>query len=680
MSNGAVSARDALDDKVNRLFAGKVVRKNLVRKVKSGANVPVFVLEFLLGKYCASSDEVAIQMGLQVVNDTLANNYIRPDESGKAQSKVKENRTYTFIDKVKVRLVDSDYWAEAVNFGNKFLHVPTQYVRDYERLLMGGVWAQLDMRFESDEEAGGKNPFWIDKLTPIQIATFDLEEYRRVRRGLTTDEWIDLMVRSMGYEPEEMTRRLKVLFLVRLILLAERNYNLVELGPRGTGKSYVIQEVSPYAALLTGPTTVANLFGHMGGRQKGMVQIWDVVGFDEIADLQKMPKEVVTTMKTFCESGTFQRGQEAASGDASIAMFGNTNQPVDVLVQTGHLFAPMPDVIRDDMAFIDRLHFYLPGWEIPKMRNDLFTNHYGFVVDYLAEALREMRKHNFTEIIDRHFSLGSHLNARDRKAVRKTVSGLMKIVFPHGEVTQEELGEILEFAIEGRRRVKEQLKKMGAFEYHHTSFSYTLQDTGEERFVGVPEQGGRDLISTDPLPPGTVYTAGANFDGTVGLYRVEVSVSSGTGKLKLAGGVSGTMKESVQRAFSYVQTKKSDLGIGRDLDTSDLHVEVIDLLNNHVEAEVGVAFFVACYSALRKAPVSPALLVLGDMSVQGNIKALRSLVEPLQVAMDNGAKRALIPIENKRTFLDVSADIVEHVDPIFYGDPKTAAMKVLGGP
>ena len=343
MSNGAVPARDALDDKVNRLFAGKVVRKDLVRKVKVGANVPVFVLEFLLGKYCASSDEIAIQMGLQVVNDTLANNYIRPDESGKAQSKVKENRKYTFIDKVKVRLVDSDYWAEAVNFGNKFLHVPTQYVRDYERLLMGGVWAQLDMRFESDEEAGGKNPFWIDKLTPIQIATFDLEEYRRVRRELTTDQWIDLMVRSMGYEPAEMTRRLKLLFLVRLILLAERNYNLVELGPRGTGKSYVIQEVSPYAALLTGPSTVANLFGHMGGRQKGMVQIWDVVGFDEIVDLQKMPKEVITTMKTFCESGTFQRGQEAASGDASIALFGNTNQPVDVMVQTGHLFAPMPE-------------------------------------------------------------------------------------------------------------------------------------------------------------------------------------------------------------------------------------------------------------------------------------------------------------------------------------------------
>jgi ATP-dependent Lon protease len=679
MSNGVPTpTRDALDDRVNRLFAGKVVRKDLVRKVKVGANVPVFVLEFLLGKYCASSDEVSIQMGMQVVNDTLANNYIRPDESFKAQSKVKENGKYSFIDKVKVRLVDSDYWAEAVNFGHKFIHIPTQYVRDYERLLMGGVWCQLDLRFQTSEEAEGKNPFWIDRLQPIQIATFDVDDYRHIRGELTTDEWIDLIVRSMGYEPTEMSRRLKLLFLIRLIPLAERNYNLVELGPRGTGKSYVVQEVSPYSALLTGPTTVANLFGHMGGKQKGMVQMWDFVGFDEVADLQKMPKEVITTMKTYCESGTFQRGHEAASGDASIAMFGNTNQPVDVMVQAGHLFAPMPDVIRDDMAFIDRLHFYLPGWEIPKMRNDLFTDHYGFVVDYLAEALREMRKHNFTEVIDRHFSMGSHLNARDRKAVRKTVSGLMKIVFPHGEVTQEELAEILEIALEGRRRVKEQLKKMGSFEYYHTSFSYTLQETGEEKFVGVPEQGGRDLVSADPLPPGAVYCAGVTGDGTVGLFRLEVSITDGTGKLKTAGGLSGLMKESVQRAHSYLSARKNELGFARELDNSDLHVEVIDLLGNRVEAEVGIAFFVAANSALKRAPVTAGLLVLGDMSVQGQLKPLRSLVEPLRVAMDNGARRALIPIENKRTFLEVSADIVEHVDPIFYGDPKVAAMKALG--
>lgn len=671
-------ARDPLDDKVNRIFAGKVVRKDLVRKVKVGANVPVFVLEFLLGKYCASSDEMAIQMGLQVVNDTLADNYIRPDESTRAQSKVKENGRHTFIDKVKVRLVDSQYWAEVTNFGNKFVHIPDHYVRDFDRLLTGGIWAQVEMRFEYDEENKGKNPFWIDKLTPIQLATFDLEEFRRLRAEFTTDEWLDFIMRSMGYEPTVMERRLKLLFLTRLIPLCERNYNLVELGPRGTGKSYAVQELSPYASLLTGPTTVANLFGHMSGKQKGMVMIWDVVGFDEVADLQKMPKEVITTLKTFCESGQFQRGQEAMAGYASIALFGNTQQPIDVMVQTGHLFAPMPDVIRDDMAFIDRLHFYLPGWEVPKMRNEHFTDHYGFVIDYLAEALRELRKHNFTEIIDHYFALGSHLNARDRKAVRRTVSGMMKILHPHGQVSQEDLAELLELALEGRRRVKEQLKKMGSFEYYQTSFSYLVNKTGEEKFVGVAEQGGRDLISADPLPPGTVYTASVSGDGTVGLYRVEITLSSGTGKLKLAGGVSGAMKESVSRAFSFLSANKTPFGVPRDFDTSDFHVEVIDLLGNKVEAEIGVAFFVAAYSGLRKAPPQPALLVLGDMSIQGNIKPVRSLTEPLQVAMDNGGKRALIPIENKRQFLEVNADVLEQVDPVFFGDMRQAAIKCIG--
>jgi ATP-dependent Lon protease len=680
MSDTAAPTREALDEKVNRLFAGKVVRKDLVRKVKVGANVPVFVLEYLLGKYCASSDELTIQMGLQVVNNTLADNYIRADEAMKAQATVKDRGRHTFIDKVKVRLVDSDYWAEVANFGHKYVHIPDRYVREYGRLLTGGIWAQVDMRFEYDEESRGKNPFWIERLTPIQIATFDLEEYRKIRGEFTTDEWLDLLLRSTGYEPAEMSRRLKLLFLARLIPFAERNYNLVELGPRGTGKTYIAQEVSPYAALLTGGTTVANLFGHMSGRQKGMVQIWDVVGFDEVADLQKMPKEVITTLKTYCESGTFQRGQEAVSGDASIAMFGNTNQPVGVLVQTSHLFAPMPAVIRDDMAFIDRVHFYLPGWEIPKMYNELFTDGYGFVVDYLAEALRVLRKHNYTEVIDRYFSLGEHLNARDRKAVRKTVSGLMKIIHPDGEATQEEMAEIVELALEGRRRVKEQLKKMGSFEYYHTSFSYTSVETGEQLFVGVPEQGGRDLISADPLAPGTVYSGGITPDGTVGLCRVEVSVSSGSGKLRFAGGVSGATKESIQRAFSFLLSRKTEVGVARDLDLSDLHVEVIDLLGNRVEAEPGVAFFVAASSALRRAPASPALLILGDMSVQGNTKPLRSLTEPLQIAMDNGAKRALIPIENKRNFLDVSAEIIEHVDPIFYGDPRMAALKAIGGP
>jgi ATP-dependent Lon protease len=670
-----------LDQKATSVFAGKVVRKDLVRKVKVGANVPVFVLEYLLGKYCATDDPAAIDAGLRVVNNTLSANFVRPDEANKAQSMVKDKGKHTFIDKVKVRYLaeDDKHWAELVNFGHKYVHIPEHYLRDYDRLLMGGIWAQVDIKHQYDEEQKGKkSPFWIEGLKPIQIATFDLEEYRSCRSQFSTEEWIDLLLRSIGLEPAHFQRRVKLLFLIRLLPLCEHNYNLVELGPRGTGKSYAYQELSPYTILLTGPTTVANLFYNMASGKMGLVGIWDAIGFDEVADLQKMPKEVVTTLKTYCESGTFARGKDALSGMASLAMFGNTNQPVEVMVRSSHLFLPMPDVIREDMAFLDRIHVYLPGWEIPKMRVEFFTDHYGFVVDYLAEALRELRKHNFTEVIDRHFSLGSHLNARDVKAVRKTFSGLLKLVFPHGEFSKDELAEVLSIALEGRRRVKEQLKKMGAFEYHQTSFSYIDNESREERFVGVPEQGGRDMISTDPLAPGSVYTASVDDQGKVGLYRIEVGCSPGTGKLKIAGGIEGPMKESIQRAFAYLMGQKVKMGVGQQVDTTDFHVEAIDLLNSRVPCEAGIALVVAVYSAIKKHSVLPGLLILGDLSIQGNIKSVRSLVEPLQVGMDNGARRALIPLENKRNFLDVSGDIVERVDPVFFSDPMTAAMKALG--
>jgi ATP-dependent Lon protease len=670
-----------LDAKTTSVFAGKVVRKDLVRKVKVGANVPVFVLEYLLGKYCATDDPAAIDAGLRVVNTTLATNFVRPDEANKAQALVKEKGRHTLIDKVKVRYLSEDdkYWAELVHFGHKNVHVPEQYVRQFDRLLLGGVWAQVDLKHQYDEEATGKrSPFWVESLKPIQLATFDLDEYRACRREFSTDEWIDLLIRSIGLEPSHFSRRLKLLSLVRLIPLCETNFNLVELGPRGTGKSYGYQELSPYAILMTGPTTVANLFYNMATGRMGLVGLWDAVGFDEVADLQKMPQEVLTTLKTYCESGTFARGKDALSGSASIALFGNTNQPVEVMVRSSHLFMPMPGAIREDMAFLDRLHYYVPGWEVPKMRVEFFTDHYGFVVDYLAEALRDLRKHNYTEMIDRHVALGSHLNARDVKAVRKTVSGLIKLLYPHGDVSREKMPELVELALEGRRRVKEQLKKMGSFEYHHTSFSYLDNESREEKFVGVPEQGGRDLIAPDPLAPGSVYTASVDDQGKVGLYRLEVGCSPGTGKLKVAGGVQGAMKESLTRAFAYLQGQKVRLGVAQVIDNTDFHVEAIDLLTNHVPCEAGVALVVAVYSAVKKQSVVAGLLVLGDLSIQGNIKAVRSLTEPLQVAMDNGARKALVPLENKRNFLEVSGDIVEKVDPIFFSDPATAAMKALG--
>lgn len=672
---------DALDKKVVDIFAGKVVRKDLVRMVKVGANVPVYVLEFLLGSYCATDDENAIKAGLNIVNSTLAENFVRPDEANKAQSFVREKGKHLLIDKIKVRYVSDDdkYWAELVNFGHKYVHIPEKFIKEYDRLLMGGIWAQITIRHSYDEEAKGKkSPFWIDDIIPIQLAHFDFEEYKEYRHNLTSDEWIDFLIRSIGLEPKYFNRRLKLLLLARLISFCENNYNLIELGPRGTGKTYGYQELSPYGILLTGPTTVANLFYNMGTGKMGLVGLWDAIAFDEVADLQKMPKEIITMLKTYCESGTFARGKEALSAYASIAMFGNTNQPVEVMVRQSHLFIPLPEVIREDMAFIDRLHYYIPGWELPKMRTEFFTDHYGFVIDYFAEALRELRKQNYTNVIDMHFSMGSHLNARDVKAVRKSVSGLTKIVYPQGNPTKDELKELLDIAMEGRRRVKEQLKKMGSFEYHQTSFSYIDNDTREEFYVGVPEEGGRNLISTDPLAPGSIYTASVNNEGKVGLYRLEVSIAPGTGKLKISGGIQGEMKESIQRAFGYLQSHKTEMGIGQPFDTSDFHVEAIDLLSNRVPSNMGTGFILAVYSAIKKHPALPALLVLGDLSIQGNIKALPSLSEVLQVAMENGARKALIPIENKRNFLDVSADIVERVDPIFYGDIITSAMKGLG--
>ena len=670
-----------LDRKAADVFAGKVVRKDLVRSAKTEANVPAYVLEYLLGKYCATDDRAAIDAGMRVVRNMLTDNFVRPGEANRVQSLVREKGKYLLIDKIRVRYASEEdrYWAEFVNFGHKFVHVPEHYVRQYDRLLMGGIWAQVTLTHRYDEDERGKrSPFWIEDLTPIQLGSFDFEEYCQGRAQFTTDEWIDLLIRSIGMEPNAFDRRTKLLLLCRLIPLCESNYNLIELGPRGTGKSYAFQELSPYALLLTGPTTVANLFYNMASGKIGLVGIWDAVAFDEVADLQKMPKEVVTTLKTYCESGTFARGRDALTGYASLAMFGNTNQPVDEMVRTSHLFMPLPAVIREDMAFLDRLHFYLPGWEIPKMRMEFFTNHYGFIVDYLAEALREMRQHPVTDLLDRSYSLGSHLNARDVKAVRKTVGGLLKLIHPHGEVAKDDLEEILALALEGRRRVKEQLKKLGSFEYHQTSFSYIDAVTREETYVGVPEDGGRDLIAADPLSPGSVYAASGDDQGRVALYRLEVGVATGTGRLRTPGSMDPSIEQSLQHAFAYFQAHETIMGVAQVFDRTDFYVEAVDLLANRAHCEPGVALVVAMHSALTRTPVLPALVILGDIAIGGTLHPPDSLIEPLRTIMDNGGRRALIPTESKRNFLEVPGDIVEHVDPIFYSDPPTAAFKALG--
>ncbi|MBX7132282.1 MAG: protease Lon-related BREX system protein BrxL [Fimbriimonadaceae bacterium] len=481
---------DEIDSRSNSIFAGRVVRKDLVRQVKVGANVPVYVLEFLLGKYCATDDPAAIETGLAVVRQTLVENFIRPDESEKAKAKLKQRGQLRLIDKVDVRLVASEdkYWAHLSNFGEKFIHIPDDLVYKYDRMLGGGVWSQLDLIYNAADDEATKRPFFIRALKPIQVAAFSMDDYIEGRRAFSRDDWLDLLMRTIGLEPTEYDLRGKLIAIARLIPMAERNYNLIELGPWGTGKSFVYREASPNAILISGgKVTVAQLFVHMGTGRVGLLGSWDVVAFDEVAGLEMSDSTVVNMLKDYMESGSFARGKEETPAEASIVLIGNTSKPHQELIRTAHLFADLPKAMIDP-AFIDRLHFYLPGWEAPKLEQRLFTNHYGFVSDYFSEALRQLRKRTYVRAIDNDFALGDHLSARDEKSVRKTVSGLIKLLHPHDEWTRSELREYLEFALEGRRRVKEQLKKLAPHDYAKTSFSYVERDTGQEYWVEVPEQ------------------------------------------------------------------------------------------------------------------------------------------------------------------------------------------------
>ncbi len=481
---------DRLDHLANEAFPGRVVRKDLVRQVKVGANVPVYVLEFLLGKYCASDDPAAITAGLEVVNQTLRENFIRPDESELAKARVKQRGQFRLIDKVDARLVASEdkFWAHLQSFNDKFVHIPEDVVYKYDRLLQGGAWCQLDLLYNAEDDEAQKRPFYIRSLKPIQVAAFDLDEYVNGRREVVRDDWLDLVMRTMGLEPSEYDLRGKLLAVCRLVPMAERNYNLIELGPWGTGKSFVYRESNPNSILISGgKVTVAQLFVNMSTGRVGLLGTWDVVTFDEVAGLQMSESAVVNMLKDYMESGSFARRKEEVPAEASVVLVGNTSRQHTDLVRAAHLFADLPPAMIDP-AFLDRLHYYLPGWESPKLESRLFTNHFGFVSDYFAEAMRQVRKHSQVRAIDEEFALGAHLSARDEKAVRKTVSGLLKILHPHGEWTRAELREYLEFALEGRRRVKEQLKKLAPHDYAKTAFSYIERDTDHEYWVEVPEQ------------------------------------------------------------------------------------------------------------------------------------------------------------------------------------------------
>lgn len=526
----------SIDELLLQRFAGRVVRKDLTKLVKEGANVPVYVLEYLLGMYCASDDEEIVQDGLETVKTILTENYVRPDEAEKVKSKIKERGSFKVIDKVTVRLNEKRdvYQALLSNLGVKDAEVSNSYIRKYEKLLAGGIWCIVTVHYFYEEGRKG-SPFSVGELKPIQMPNMDMEEYFEARKGFTEAQWIDVLMRSTGMEPSVLDERVKWHYLVRLIPFVENNYNCCELGPRGTGKSHIYKELSPNSILISGgQTTVANLFYNMARRTVGLVGLWDIVAFDEVAGISFKDKDGVQIMKDYMASGSFARGRDAISASASMVFVGNINQPVATLVKTSHLLAPFPEIMIDS-AFFDRFHAYIPGWEVPKMRPEFFTNSYGLISDYLAEAMREMRKRNFSDAIDRYFKLGNNLNQRDTIAVRRTVSGLLKLLYPHGEFDKEAVSRCLEYALEARRRIKEQLKKIGGMEFYDVHFSYIDPETMDEKFVSVPEQGGDKLIADGPMNPGVLHTVATGSNGHLGLYRLENQTTAGNGKLTTSG-------------------------------------------------------------------------------------------------------------------------------------------------
>lgn len=671
-----------LDKKLNEHFAGRVVRKDLTKLIKEGANVPVYVLEYLLGMYAATDDEESIREGVERVKKILAENFVRPDEAEKIKSRIRELGQYSIIDKVTVALnpkIDT-YEAEFSNLGLKGVPVPPSYVKEFDKLLVGGIWCMVKIDYFFDEEVRNINPFSVSNLKPIQMPNMDITEVFEGRKQFTKDEWIDVLIRSTGMEPTQLEDRVKWHLLLRLVPLVENNYNMCELGPRGTGKSHVYKEISPNSILVSGgQSTVANLFYNMSTRKVGLVGMWDCVAFDEVAGIRFKDKDGIQIMKDYMASGSFARGKEEKNASASMVFVGNINQSVDVLLKTSHLFAPFPPEMANDTAFFDRMHYYMPGWEIPKMRPEFFTDRYGFIVDYIAEFFREMRKRSFADSIDRYFKLGNNLNQRDTIAVRKTVSGLVKLLYPHGEYTREDIEEVLKYALEGRRRVKEQLKKIGGMEFYDVMFSYLDKETMQEEHVAVPEQGGGKLIPEGMLRPGHVYVVGQAVTGMIGVYKLENQVVSGTGKFDKAGiGSNREVKESLDTAFRYFTANSKSVSNSISTKTKDYLMHLTDLQGIGLTAQVAIAELIGLCSGALEKPVQEGLVIVGNMTVGGTISKVEELANILQVCVDAGAKKILLPAPSAGDFFTVPADLIVKVQPIFYLDPIDAVYKALG--
>lgn len=677
-----LSPNEEINKKLRLAFDGKIVRKDLTKSIKEGANVPIYVLEFLLGQYCSSDDDSVIKEGVATVKRILADNYVRPDEAQKILSVLRQRGSYTVIDKVTVNLnIKKDtYEADFSNLGVKDIPISEDYPSKFDRLLCGGIWCIVQLEYEYIEEDKSGIPIHIRKLTPIQMPHVDIEELKVGRKSFTKEEWMKIMLRSIGIEPDELNERERWLLLARMLPLVENNFNLCELGPRSTGKSHVYKEISPNSILVSGgQTTVANLFYNMSRKQVGLVGLWDCVAFDEVAGITFKDKDGIQIMKDYMASGSFARGKEEKAASASMAFVGNINQSVDVLLKTSSLFDPFPPQMGLDTAFLDRIHCYIPGWEIPKFRPYHFTNDYGFITDYLSEFLRELRKEQHGDSLDEYFRLGKNLNQRDTIAVRKMVGGFIKLLYPNGEYTKEELEEVLKISLEMRRRVKEQLKKLGGMEFYDVNFSYIDNETFEELYVSVPEQGGGKLIPEGMCKPGQVYTVAQGKTGMIGVFRLESQMLPGNGKFERSGLSSDSKcKESTNTAFNFLKANSNRISGSISTTAKDYIVNYQDLQGIGMTDKLALPTLIAlCSIALGKPTVS-SLAVLGDISIAGTLITVDELANLLQVCSDSGAKKVLLPITSASDLVTVPSELIGCFNLIFYSSAEDAVFKALG--
>jgi len=694
-------SREKIKQKLRQYFDGKIVRKDLTKKIKEGANVPVYVLEFLLGQYCSSDNQDVISEGVNNVKRILADNYVRPDEAQKILSLLRKKGSYTIIDMVTVKLdIKKDaFFAEFSNLGLGNIPISDDYPEKYDRLLCGGIWCivQLEYEVEGDANFGiidadgyeikskqkkqkDVSPISIRKLTPIQMPHVNIEELKEGRKQFSKEEWMDIMLRSIGMEPNKLEIREKWLLLARMIPLVENNFNMCELGPRSTGKSHLFKEISPNSILVSGgQTTVANLFYNMGRKTVGLVGLWDCVAFDEVAGINFKDKDGIQIMKDYMASGSFVRGKEEKAASASMVFVGNINQSVDVLLKTSSLFDPFPSEMGTDTAFLDRMHCYIPGWEIPKFRPEHFTDDYGFITDYLAEFIRELRKDQYSDALDKYFRLGKNLNQRDTIAVRKMVGGYLKLLYPDGQFSKGELEEILKISLEMRRRVKEQLKKLGGMEFYDINFSYIDNETFEEHYVTVPEQGGGKLIPDGICNPGQVYTVSHGKSGMIGLFRLESQMLPGNGKFERTGmGTDREAKEASNTAFNFLKANGNRISGSISTSAKDYIVNYQDLQGIGMTGKLALPTLIALSSIALCRPTLGSLVVLGEISISGTLMKAEELANSLQVCLDSGAKKVLIPATSMVDFATVPPDLMSAFQLIPYQSAEDAVFKALG--